>query len=161
MSYFVVDPKSGQKYGPAELSVLNSWAAQGRIHQDTIIEDTITGSHQRACELYGLNLPPVPPPNPQFSQFREPPSPYPRQSGAPGQSPGQADVTNAWIYFALGFAVCSIIFLPLSIISANKAIAQGNTSANVAKILSIVLLILNLLAVVAFVGFIALAASNP
>ena len=147
MSYFVVDPTTGEKFGPAEMDLLNQWAAEGRIVATTVLEDMVTGSRTPASQLYGLMLPMAagaPPPSPTASE----PSPYPRSyAQAPGipVSAGQQDANQAWIWFVVGFLCCSVIGYPMSIVCANRAIALGNDGARVAKILSIIFLVINVI----------------
>ena len=56
MQYFVVWP-DGQKFGPADVSVLNQWATEGRINADTMLESVVDGSRVKAGEVPGIVLP--------------------------------------------------------------------------------------------------------
>ena len=157
MSFFVVDPATGQRYGPADLPTLNVWISEGRVHAKTLIENAETRERCEATVLQGLQWQG---PTPNLAAFREPPKMGPHATGKPSEIPGQQDATNAWIYFALGFAVCSVIFLPMSVIAANKAAAQGNPSARLAKILSIILIVINVLAIVVGLAMIGALMNN-
>ncbi|MBX3096295.1 MAG: DUF4339 domain-containing protein [Fimbriimonadaceae bacterium] len=62
MNYWVV-AADGNKYGPADLNVLNEWAAQGRLTADTILEVVGTGERLHARDIPNLALP-IPPSQP-------------------------------------------------------------------------------------------------
>jgi len=69
MNYWVLGA-TGDKYGPADLTVLNQWAAEGRITAATELEEVETGNRLRATEVAGLMLPltapePTPTPSPE------------------------------------------------------------------------------------------------
>lgn len=53
MRYFVIHP-SGQKYGPADLTTLNTWIQEGRVTVNTELEDEATGARLSAASLPGL-----------------------------------------------------------------------------------------------------------
>lgn len=53
MQYFVIWT-DGQKFGPADLTVLNEWAAQGRITPTTELESVVDGSRMAAGSLPGM-----------------------------------------------------------------------------------------------------------
>jgi hypothetical protein len=55
MQYFVIW-NDGQKFGPADLTVLNEWVAQGRITPTTELESVVDGSRMQASSLPGLNF---------------------------------------------------------------------------------------------------------
>lgn len=55
-SYFVLD-QSGAKYGPATVTQLNQWAAEGRVLRQTTLEDSVTGQQMPASSVVGLNIP--------------------------------------------------------------------------------------------------------
>ena len=56
MGYFVVHP-GGQQYGPAEITTLNQWAAEGRLIPDTPLIDAATGAQMFARDVPGLFFP--------------------------------------------------------------------------------------------------------
>ena len=56
MPYYVIGP-DGQKYGPAEPQQLQAWAAEGRITQQTFIEDATSGDRVPAAALPYLTRP--------------------------------------------------------------------------------------------------------
>ncbi|ARU40526.1 hypothetical protein CCB80_04990 [Armatimonadetes bacterium Uphvl-Ar1] len=49
----------GQKFGPADVTVLNEWAAQGRLTPTTELESVVDGSRMQAGSLPGLVFPGV------------------------------------------------------------------------------------------------------
>lgn len=56
MQYFVIWT-DGQKFGPADVTVLNEWAAQGRLTPTTELESVVDGSRMQAGSLPGLVFP--------------------------------------------------------------------------------------------------------
>jgi len=56
MQYFVIW-NDGQKFGPADLTVLNEWIGQGRITPTTELESVVDGSRLQAGSLPGLTFP--------------------------------------------------------------------------------------------------------
>lgn len=56
MQYMVIW-SDGNKYGPADLTLLNQWASEGRITPDTQLEPVAGGPTIRAGELAGLVIP--------------------------------------------------------------------------------------------------------
>lgn len=56
MQYMVIW-NDGQKFGPADLTVLNEWIAQGRITPTTELESVVDGSRLQAGSLPGLVFP--------------------------------------------------------------------------------------------------------
>lgn len=183
--YFVVDTTTGQKYGPADITTLNEWAQQGRVTPQTILEDSATGNQIPASSVAGLLLPGFNAPSPvatspgatsPTSESQPSYQPYqPPTGGAPGPSgferapvPGVGYVTtdsqklvnNAWIWFAVGFLCCGFIGYPLAIVNGNKAIAAGNDSGKIPKILSIVFLVLSVIAIIFYIAAIGTAVAT-
>lgn len=77
MEYFVL--LGGQKYGPADQTVLNQWIAEGRIVPDTMLEEAASGRAVRAADLPGLQFP--------QQHFQQPQQPGGQTQGyAPGPS---------------------------------------------------------------------------
>ncbi len=146
MRYFVVDPHSGQKFGPADLELLGRWAAEGRLTAHSTLEDVATGQRVYAAEIPGLRVNEVAPPMPGGSgPYEAPPQAYVPVDEA------QKEANAAWIWFAVGLACCGLFGYPMSIIAANRAEALGNQNAKVAKILSIIFLVLSTLGLILFV----------
>lgn len=94
MQYFVVDTNTGQKYGPADLATLNQWASEGRLTQNTMLEEAATGMQIRAGDLAGLQIAPteVAPSAPQSS-----PSEPSGMTGGPSGSSGSFGGTSAGV----------------------------------------------------------------
>lgn len=64
MRYFVIGP-TGDKYGPADVAVLNQWIAEGRLFPASIVESEANGVQAPASTVPGLQFAPgVPPPSP-------------------------------------------------------------------------------------------------
>ncbi len=136
--YFVVDPASGQKYGPADISVLNQWAKEGRVNASTILEDASTGTRVRPADVPGLLLPgadaptsiPQAPPGgayvPPAGQSFESPYPRPGMGGvATGMYPPGVYfeyIGKSWDYIKpnLGLWIVAVIIMYMisSVISA-------------------------------------------
>jgi len=168
MSYFVVMP-DGQKFGPADLAILNQWAGEGRILPDTTIEDASTGHRFMASALAGLQVPGTTFAQPMNQPFPPPGSMnQPTQYAAYQRGPvyagdfGQSELTYAWVFAATGLlltfacgcagpcALIAVAFPILGIVFANKAAAKGNTGAAGARILSIVALTLHAAAIILY-----------
>lgn len=58
--YFVIGP-TGEKFGPANIEVLNQWAQQNRVLPSNYVEDAATGTRMLASQVPGLIFPVVPP----------------------------------------------------------------------------------------------------
>ena len=56
MRYFVIGD-DGQKYGPADLDLLNSWITEGRLLPTQQLEDESSGLRLAAGAVQGLNFP--------------------------------------------------------------------------------------------------------
>jgi hypothetical protein len=183
--YFVVDTTTGQKYGPADMPTLNDWAQQGRVTPQTVLEDSATGNQIPASSVPGLLLPGFNAPSPSAAAPSAPPSstetqtnyqPYQPPTGvAPGPAgferapvPGagfvtqdsQKLVTNAWIWFAVGFLCCGLIGYPMAIVTGNKALEAGNEGGKLPKTLSIVFIVLSVVAVLLYFVLIGVAVAS-
>jgi hypothetical protein len=152
--YFVVLP-DGQKFGPADVNLLNQWVAEGRILSNTMLEEAQTGRQYPASSLPGLHVATAAPPPGSFPQptTMNPPQTYGnyyRGGGMPAAvgDNGQSDLTLAYVFAAIGLVMClgvgacggcgliGIVFPILGLVYANKAEQKGNTGAQGAKILS-------------------------
>ena len=56
MKYYVIWP-DGQKFGPADVDILNQWVSEGRVTRDTELEAVDSGARLRAGDLPGLLFP--------------------------------------------------------------------------------------------------------
>lgn len=143
--WFVIAP-NGQKYGPADLPMLQRWADEGRVTPQTLLEEEIGGRRHYANTLPGLVFRQgVAGANP----WAQPPgaSPYPRAGYYAPQTTtaGSGDLTAAWVLMILGFLCC----LPLCFVAiyfADKARRAGNPGGQAAFIVAIVLSVLAVLA---------------
>lgn len=155
MQYFVVLP-DGQKFGPADLAMLNQWASEGRLTAQSQLEDASTGQRIFAVELAGLNVPgapgvpgfdsPQPQPQPQPQSWNNPPqsaSPYPRTPYVPADN-GQKELTMAWVFGSIGLLCCPIIFSTMGIVYAVQAKNKGHAGGTAAMIFSICTLVVGI-----------------
>ncbi len=55
-TYFVVMP-DGQKFGPADVPTLNTWAAEGRLFPNSVLEAAATGQKSAANMIQGIVFP--------------------------------------------------------------------------------------------------------
>lgn len=160
MRYFVL-ANDGNKYGPADVATLNGWIAEGRLVATQMLEDETTGARLPAGTVPGLmfaapgmgapgmGAPGMgapgagPADNPFATPSRPenfPPGPtnanyYPRTGGFVGDD-GSGDLTQAFVFGALGLACCPFIFSFLGLAAANRAEMKGNPGAKGAKILN-------------------------
>jgi hypothetical protein len=143
LSYYVVDP-SGQKYGPADLPLLQQWVREGRIVPTTSVFEEASGQTMVASSMPAL----YPPIGMQAPTLGAPGVYYPPPNQGRGQLP---DVNLAW-----GFAVASILVVPccgivsiafgaMGILFAKKAQAQGFGTTQAPLIISIVGICIGLL----------------
>ena len=146
--------QDGQRYGPVDLTTLNNWVTEQRVTDRTWLEEAETGRRLLSTEVPGLVLvqsAPEPPSAPFQSPYGEPQqgSPYPR--GYPyGQDNGQGDLTKSFVFSALGFLCCPVVFSVLGIIFANKAKEKGHPQSQTAFVLAIVSLVVGALVGVGF-----------
>lgn len=159
MRYYVIAP-DGQRYGPADISVLNQWVSEGRLAPDTEVEREGDGERMTLSRVDGVVFgapaphyapnptPPTLPYGPQAPQapqnWQQPPgySNYPRPGyGSPAA--GQGELTAAWILGAVTFAFCCPVLPIVGLTMANKAIALGNPSASSARTFNIVIMCLS------------------
>jgi hypothetical protein len=156
--YYVVLP-DGQKFGPADLRTLNQWATEGRILATSVIEDAQTGQRLHASSMPGLVLTQTMGPNPYAAPgTMNPPQPYAaytRPGMGANSSAGSNDLTLAYVFGALGIALCAmcgpvigIVFPILGLVYSKKAEDQGNPSANSAKVLNYIALGLQILGII-------------
>ena len=161
MRYYVIAP-DGQRYGPADVSVLNQWVMEGRLAADSEVEREGDGERMTLSRVEGVAFaspaPMAAPAVPQVPQAPQAPSPpyqspqnwqqppgysnYPR----PGQmSPaaGQSELTASWILGAVTFAFCCPVLPIVGLTMANKAISMGNPTATSARTFNIVVLCLS------------------
>ena len=163
--YFVVLP-DGQKFGPADINLLNQWVAEGRVLANTMLEEAQSGRRYPASSLPGLQVATMPAPG-SFPQptTMNPPQTYANYQRGPGIPVavgdfGQNDLTLAYVFASIGLAMClgtgicggcglvGIVFPILGLVYANKAQQKGNPSAQGARVLSWVALSLQIAALI-------------
>ncbi len=151
MQYFVISP-TGQKYGPADVQTLNSWAQEGRIVSTTMLEDASTGEVIPATQVPGLVIAPAPTMGPDY---QNPNAFYPRGpvTNMLGDN-GDNDLRTAWTLAIIGIVAsvvmgfcCSClsivnVFSILGIVYSSNAKKKGNPNTQNALICSIIGLVL-------------------
>jgi hypothetical protein len=184
MRYFVIAP-GGQKYGPADVALLNQWALEGRLTAESEVENEITGERMLAGNVPGFAAPGSPmgpgaasPEGPQPSPYQQPTAPYsppgqtwqqpptahsnyPRSQYSSTSSAGSGELTGAWVLGAVNFLVCCPVLPIIGLILANKAAAMGHPGAQAARVFNIVLIILSGLLYLGYIlFFVALGVSG-
>ncbi|MBI1757380.1 MAG: hypothetical protein HYR64_09775 [Fimbriimonas ginsengisoli] len=163
MRYYVLDPQ-GNRYGPADLPLLNLWVREGRIVPTTMLVSEATGQQISASQVPGLALhvaPGVTGHRPGALAQYGPPSGQMIQPGAfpqPGMMPGGSDITYSYWCSAISLLAC--LCLPLfglipaiaAYVFAHKAGVQGHPSAGTAKTFAVVGVVLNVLSAFAAAG---------
>ncbi len=167
MQYYVIGP-DGSKYGPADIPTLKQWAAENRLDPDAILEDFNTGQRTAAAQVQGIfetGAPGSPIPtttatteaqrgqmSQQLPSGAAGPSLYDSPVGnmPPGYytrgtaDDGSKEITLSYVFSAIGFVCCPVIFSVLGIVYAGKAEAKGNLSAKGAKTLGIISLVVGI-----------------
>jgi hypothetical protein len=155
MQYYVINP-DGQKYGPADVATLSSWAAQNRLNPTSQLEEVGTGRIITANQLPGLVFGTTvgTAGTPGAPNYANPPAAGPVGGYNPGyQAPVQSqNLTYAWVCFGLSFCCCGPISAGLGIMYAGKAIQDGHPGGNAAKIANIIMLVLSIIGVIANVA---------
>lgn len=154
--YFVVG-MDGTRYGPADVQVLNVWAAEGRVTPNTLLEAEGDGRQVPASQVPGLtalrSVPQADDPYAHPSYSLQP------QNGSQG---GYQEIQIAWVLGALslaaglGIILCSPIGAVGGVIAgifginfSGKAERAGNPKAKNARVLNIVGLVLSCLHLIA------------
>lgn len=155
MRYYVLDIQ-GNRFGPADISLLNEWAAQGRIAPNTVLIDESTGVQLVATQLQGLALPMHPPgfAAPMGSQAAYPPGSTPFGS-APGRAiDGSWEATTSMWLSGVSLLLC--LCIPLlgifpaiaGIVYAKGALRKGAATGSTAMVLAIGALGAQILAII-------------
>jgi hypothetical protein len=151
MRYYVVLP-TGQKFGPADATLLNQWILEGRVASTSILEEEGTGRQVSASTVPGLMFggfsgqPPTTYAPYQGSTMANPAgystNPYPRGHSDTGQS----DMTVSWVLSAIGIVgILPFIGPIIGLVYAKKAQAKGNSSAGGGILFAYIVLSLNVL----------------
>ena len=183
--YFVI-LSNGQRFGPADATLLSQWAKEGRLDGSTTVEEEGTGRQMTASMIPGIILPSAPTPapapdggtpygQPQTPTYGQPQQTY-GQPPQPGQQPygqqpyagynrpisgdnGQGDFTTSIVLTIIGFFCC--IFLAIGgLIYANKAAEKGHPSAQGAKIAAIIVLSLHVIGIIFYIILFAIGVSS-
>jgi hypothetical protein len=145
VTYFVL-LDNGQRFGPADVRLLNQWAQEGRLLPGSTLEDTSTRQRFFANQMPGLIFPQGAP-GMAPGQWTQPPGPMPY---AQYQRPlgmadnGSGDLTASWVCSALSWVALPIVLSAVGLVMANKAEAKGNPSAQAARIFAMVSLALQI-----------------
>jgi hypothetical protein len=90
---------------------------------------------------------------PSMAQYQTPPTPGASYSGY-GVEDGSKEVTYSFVWSAVSWVTCWVVFPILGLYYANQAAARGNPSAQGAKIFAIVSLCLQGLVVLLYIIFV-------
>lgn len=153
MGYYVI-ARDGNRYGPADIAMLQQWVREGRIAADTTLENEATGTLIRASLLPELShlFPPV---------TASAPRPAPVVGGSPS-----SQATTALVLGILGVLCCGLLGIPALIVGKREmnridqglAPVEGRGVAQAGYILGIiglvfpVLLLLYIILAAAFFG---------
>jgi TM2 domain-containing membrane protein YozV len=110
---YLVKGSDGNFYGPADLTTLNQWAAEGRVLADTVLVDQVTQQQVTARDMPGLSHhfigAPVASGQTSYNPYQSPPSPsgtnYPRGQYTPYggvAGPPKSKVAAALLAFFVG-----------------------------------------------------------
>lgn len=132
MQYFVISD-DGQKYGPADLMVLNQWVRENRLRPDTMLESVTTAERLVASTVIGLEFASSPPPTaPNVETPYATPNYYARPA-AP-VDPGSQSAQTALILGVLGLVFCPF-FSIFALVFVSKAKKEGSSNTLAGTIL--------------------------
>ncbi|MFZ4508151.1 MAG: hypothetical protein ACOYON_10710 [Fimbriimonas sp.] len=145
MRYFILGP-SGERYGPADMMMLNQWIMEGRILPTHLLEAEGTGQRISAGQLPGLAFPSAPPTSfaPGFrpSPVQQAPAYMPSAMQMPDPNAGRREMNLSYICSALSLAcslglplvMCvpygSVVFGVISLYTGSKSRTAGALGAN-------------------------------
>jgi hypothetical protein len=130
--YYVISADNN-RYGPADLTTLNQWAAEGRVLPHQMVEDAATGIRIPASSVPGLFFNPTTT-HAQPGYFAQP---YYGDNGA-------RDISRAWLYGCIGL-LCGCVGIPfavMGVVAATRAGAKGHPGARAARTFNIIALLL-------------------
>ncbi len=150
MQYYVI-ASDGQKYGPADIATLASWAQEGRINPETMLESMQDASRVPASSVPGVIAQAA---QGSYAAPTEAPQQYANyQRTMPSYGDdGAGDVQKAWIYVVLGFVCCAFLQIG-GIYYGNQAKQKGNPGGQPPIIVASILLGLQLVFVIVYVVF--------
>lgn len=126
MRYFVI-ADDGQKYGPADVSTLQSWVAENRLLPNQMLEEESSGLRVVASSVQGLSFPMA---APMGAPGENPQQPYQGYYNRPGAAAmvgdgGKSDMNQAWIFSILSLCCCPPLFVWLALNAAKRAEEKG------------------------------------
>jgi hypothetical protein len=135
MAYYVIGDQ-GQRYGPADVTVLNVWISEGRLVANTILEDEASGSQIFASTLTGLQFDPYAlqtasnyPRHPQPQAYQ--PLQYQLPPASTGEDEYKWSVRLAWVspVLSLVFSIAGFATALGGILTALRAKEFGHPRA--------------------------------
>jgi hypothetical protein len=137
MQYWVIAP-DGQKYGPADVPTLNTWAAQGRVTAATRVQELASGDQMMASQIPGILLVPFSGSQNYNTNYQ---NVYPRVSDPMGGKDWAKEVQTAWALGVAGLLCCGL-FAIFGVIKASNAQRAGFPNAQGAMIFNIIVLVI-------------------
>lgn len=148
MKYFVIG-SDGSKYGPADTTVLTSWRQEGRLNDDTWLEEEGSSKRYQAKEILGPSQPtppsqPVSPPPPGGPEPQA--SPYPRQEPyqGPPKDNGKVLVIFGWILAVTSLCCCPPLTGGAAIVLGVIAKKRGHPGAQALIIAAVIMLVVGI-----------------
>ncbi|MCU0316062.1 MAG: DUF4190 domain-containing protein [Fimbriimonadaceae bacterium] len=173
--YFVVS-STGEKYGPADTTTLQSWIEQGRLTSTSQLEEEGTGRTMMAMSVAGLNfaIAQTSQTSPFQSQptetssgagynygsqpsnpYAQSPTPtnYPRYQGGNAFADEEANKLATWsiVLGILSFVLCGIFASIPGLICGYKAREKGAANAKIGLIINWISIGLNVIGLIFFV----------
>lgn len=121
----------GNRFGPADISLLNEWSAQGRIAPNTVLVEEASGAQMMAHQVPGLNLPThMPPPGGGFGPISGGAAAYGNPFGSQPNAAfdGSAEASKSLWMSGISLVLCAIIPC-IGIIPAIMAIGYASSAS--------------------------------
>ena len=154
MKYFVIGT-DGAKYGPADTSTLKAWRQEGRLNDDTWLEEEgstnryqareVLGPSQTSTQSQARSAPPPVSPEPQVSRY----SRQEHYAAAP-QDDGMVMVIFGWILAVLSLCCCPPVTGGGAIVLGVLAKKKGNPGAQALIITAVIILVVWLVLILFF-----------
>ena len=158
MRYYVI-AEDGNRYGPADMALLETWAREGRITPTTFLEPELGGARVDAATMPTLQFPTVTAPYGSPGPYSPGSSPYPPSPSTPnyygyGRAPmvqsymGGTDLRFAWALAIVGTALellCAHGILPAlgGVVMSLVALSRGQKATG-PLVLSLIVVALHL-----------------